>query len=290
MTTKNTADLQTDNAAAITTNSAKENTGARVRVFIADVLDSFWNKLDNPFANASQAATGTATDLFLPPAYAVPKDSTTGAARLPSGTEAQRPSTPAAGMLRFNSETPGFEGHNGSTWGAIGGAGGGSSHHFDFAYFDSANRSPDWTQLATWTHSVDVGVVDFTSLSGAYKDLLIVCDGMGFTTPGVGTSGLAVSASVNNGSNWTSFGTLINSLNGATGVKGNLIIYGYAQAAAGMLVGQAGSAVVSGSNVDGYSQSQYLKAPSTDQTAVDAIRVSANDGEFTAGTITVYGI
>jgi hypothetical protein len=45
----------------------------------------------------------------------------TGAVELPEGTEAQRPGTPAAGMIRFNSDADAFEGYNGSDWGEIGG-------------------------------------------------------------------------------------------------------------------------------------------------------------------------
>ena len=47
----------------------------------------------------------------------------TDALGLPKGTDAQRP-TPVAGMLRFNTETGGFEGYDGTEWGAIGGGGG----------------------------------------------------------------------------------------------------------------------------------------------------------------------
>ena len=45
----------------------------------------------------------------------------TGAVELPEGTEAQRPGTPAAGMIRFNSDVSSFEGYDGSSWGALGG-------------------------------------------------------------------------------------------------------------------------------------------------------------------------
>jgi hypothetical protein len=48
----------------------------------------------------------------------------TGALRVPNGTEAQRP-TPAAGQIRFNTDTNEFEGYDGTAWAAIGGAGGG---------------------------------------------------------------------------------------------------------------------------------------------------------------------
>ena len=58
----------------------------------------------------------------------VPRTSTTGAAILPSGTDAQRDGSPAAGYIRFNTTSTTFEGHNGTAWGAIGGGatGGGS--------------------------------------------------------------------------------------------------------------------------------------------------------------------
>ena len=46
----------------------------------------------------------------------------TGAVALPSGTTAQEPSSPIAGMIRYNTQTSYFEGYNGSIWGSIGGA------------------------------------------------------------------------------------------------------------------------------------------------------------------------
>ena len=50
----------------------------------------------------------------------VQKTSATGSAYLPAGTTAQRPGTPAAGYIRYNSTTGKFEGF-GSAWGNIGG-------------------------------------------------------------------------------------------------------------------------------------------------------------------------
>ena len=46
----------------------------------------------------------------------------TGYIQLPSGTDAQRPGSPAEGMLRWNDTSNVFEGYNGTAWGAIGGA------------------------------------------------------------------------------------------------------------------------------------------------------------------------
>lgn len=56
------------------------------------------------------------------------KINTPGALWLPSGTTAQRPSSPSAGFFRYNTDTPGIEYWNGTTWTApTGGAGGPSS-------------------------------------------------------------------------------------------------------------------------------------------------------------------
>mgnify|MGYP006921296317 CR=1 FL=1 len=46
----------------------------------------------------------------------------TGAIQLTSGTTGQRPGTPAAGMIRYNSTTAAIEGYFGGAWVALGGA------------------------------------------------------------------------------------------------------------------------------------------------------------------------
>ena len=51
----------------------------------------------------------------------------TDAIKLPAGTTAQRPSSAIAGMVRYNSTTNGFEGYNGTSWGALGGGSGGGT-------------------------------------------------------------------------------------------------------------------------------------------------------------------
>jgi hypothetical protein len=55
---------------------------------------------------------------------AVGRTSSTGSAKLPSGTTAQRDGSPLAGYIRFNTTDGSFEGYDGSAWGAIGGGGG----------------------------------------------------------------------------------------------------------------------------------------------------------------------
>jgi len=56
----------------------------------------------------------------------------TGSAIIPSGTEAQRNGSPAAGNFRFNTDVAKFEGYNGTIWGSVGGGatGGGSDAVF----------------------------------------------------------------------------------------------------------------------------------------------------------------
>ena len=50
----------------------------------------------------------------------------TGALKLNAGTTAQRPGSPAAGMLRYNSTLGQFEGYK-TSWGEIGGGGAGAT-------------------------------------------------------------------------------------------------------------------------------------------------------------------
>lgn len=44
-------------------------------------------------------------------------DTATGGMFLPVGTTAQRPASPAAGMMRFNTTTGRVESYNGTSWG-----------------------------------------------------------------------------------------------------------------------------------------------------------------------------
>ena len=85
----------------------------------------------------------------------------TDAVGLPKGTEAQRP-TPVAGMLRFNTETSGFEGYDGTEWGAIGGTG---------STLVQDEFAGDGTTVA-FTLSVTVIAEIFTSvyISGVYQE------------------------------------------------------------------------------------------------------------------------
>jgi len=79
----------------------------------------------------AQGGTGAATAAAAKLALEV-ISAATGSALIPSGTEAQRDGSPAAGYFRFNSDVAKFEGYNGTAWGSVGGGatGGGSDAIF----------------------------------------------------------------------------------------------------------------------------------------------------------------
>jgi len=82
----------------------------------------------------------------------VSKTSATGSGVLPSGTEAQRDGSPAAGYIRFNSDSGSFEGYDGSAWGSIGGgasAGGAIYENVD-------NITANYT-ITTGSNGISVG-------------------------------------------------------------------------------------------------------------------------------------
>jgi len=80
-------------------------------------LDQVTNTTDlnKPISTATQTALGLKSDVVT----TVVKDSATGAAHMPAGTTAQRPS-PAIGDMRYNSDLVGFEGYGANGWGSIG--------------------------------------------------------------------------------------------------------------------------------------------------------------------------
>ena len=96
-TTAATGDLAPKSGSNLTFNSSSGTLGATV------------------FSGSGSSLTGV-----------VIETASTGSAEIPVGTTAQRDGSPATGMFRFNSTTTGFEGYNGSAWGAIGGADGGA--------------------------------------------------------------------------------------------------------------------------------------------------------------------
>lgn len=92
---------------------------------------------------------------------AVTKTDSTGSAVLPVGTTAQRDGTPGTGYLRFNTTDGGFEGYNGTSWGAVGGGatGGGSDDAF---YENTTTITADYT-ITTGKNAMTAGPVTVNS-------------------------------------------------------------------------------------------------------------------------------
>ena len=97
-----------------------------------DVGDTYFNTTTNTLRICSDAnGNGTYVDGVVTDAVRT-DGGTTGAGKIPVGTDNQRPSdggTPAnlKGYFRFNDDSDKFEGHNGTSWGSIGGGATGAS-------------------------------------------------------------------------------------------------------------------------------------------------------------------
>jgi len=87
----------------------------------------------------------------------------TGAIDVASGTAAQRPGTPSAGMIRFNTDDTTFEGYDGSAWGAIGGGGGASGGGSDAVFYENGQTvTSDYTITAS-TNAMSAGPITINS-------------------------------------------------------------------------------------------------------------------------------
>jgi hypothetical protein len=85
----------------------------------------------------------------------------TGAVRVPAGTTAQRPASPAASMFRYNSTTQKFEGYNGVVWGAVGGGATGAVGNEVF-YENDQSVTADYT-ITTGRNAMSAGPVTINS-------------------------------------------------------------------------------------------------------------------------------
>jgi hypothetical protein len=152
----NTSNITT-NASAISTNASNITTNASAISTNASNITANASAISTNTSNITNNTTAIGTKLSLSggtmtgdivfnsgqdidgfvPEVASPVAgggaTTTGAADIPKGTDAQRPESPSTpadpadlkGYFRFNTTSNEFEGHDGTAWGAIGGSGGG---------------------------------------------------------------------------------------------------------------------------------------------------------------------
>jgi hypothetical protein len=71
-----------------------------------------------------------------------------------AGTTAQRPASPQAGMIRFNTDLGSYEGYDGSEWSSIGGSGG-----IDDVFYENAQTIAANYTLVTGRNAMTAGPV-----------------------------------------------------------------------------------------------------------------------------------
>ena len=100
--------------------------------------------------------------------------SITGSFKVPVGTTAQRTSSAANGMFRYNSDDDAFEGYAGGAWGAIGGGGDSQT---------ASTSSTSQTAISTYTASSSLGIeitviaTDTVATERTITKLLVTHDG-----------------------------------------------------------------------------------------------------------------
>jgi len=120
----------------------------------AGLMTTANNLSDVADAGTSRTNLGLGTAATTSADAYVGKTSSTGSGALPSGTEAQRDGSPAAGYIRFNSDSGSFEGYDGAAWGSIGGgaSAGGA------IYENTDDITEDYT-LTTGSNGMSVGPI-----------------------------------------------------------------------------------------------------------------------------------
>jgi len=170
--------------------------------------------INNASVGASTASTGAFTTLT---ASSDSSFTSTGALAISKGTTAERPGSPTASMLRFNTQTTEFEGYNGTVWASVGGAAisndtsTASNLYPLFANATSGTASPVYTGNATLLYKPSTGELQSTALvasngivvNGAtVSSSYTIATGSNASSAGPITVDSGVSVTVSSGSRW----------------------------------------------------------------------------------------
>jgi hypothetical protein len=156
-------------------------------------VDIAGGEIDGTTIGAATPSTGAFTDFT---ASGTASFTSTGALKIPVGTQGQRPGSPVAGDLRFNDDIDEFEGYNGTAWGAIGGA----FTSGTLMLFQQTSAPTGWTKQTTHNNKA-LRVVSGSASSGG---------SVGFTTA---FASQAVNGSIGN----TTAGGSVNISGGSVG-------------------------------------------------------------------------
>ena len=88
---------------------------------------------------------------------------TTTALELPDGTTGQRPGSPVAGMIRYNTTLSTFEGYKAGAWGAIGGGATGGAGSTDDVFYENGQTVTANYTLTTNKNAMTAGPVSINS-------------------------------------------------------------------------------------------------------------------------------
>jgi hypothetical protein len=155
--------------------------------------------------------------------------SLTGSFKVPVGTTAQRTSSAANGMFRYNSDDNAFEGYAGGAWSAIGGGGSADFQEFTSSgtYTKPSGVNYIFVEAIGGGGSGGKGSFDGDGAQGggggAYVSQLFRASDVGSTetvTIGAGGASLTSSGTGNDGGT-TTFGSLLTALGGEGGLKNN---------------------------------------------------------------------
>ena len=129
--------------------------------------------IDGTTIGGTSAATATFTDAYAQNRMGIgtttPQLSldiqATDAIQLPSGSEAQRPASPSAGMLRYSTQSGTFEGYNGTGWSGLGGV---VDLDRDTLIKAESGSGTDEDSLYFQTQGIERARIDSTEIGGAH--------------------------------------------------------------------------------------------------------------------------